>query len=134
MTRYIDADELDLEYYDLSIHGTMAVKSVLEVFKNLLDKQPTADVVSMETYQQVRWERDLAIKQLQSYGVGFAEDKELAEVKHGEWIEWYPPKEYIMTSEEKLYCCSNCDAKYEDVEGYKYCPFCGAKMDGGEAE
>ena len=44
MARYIDAEELELEYYGLSIHGTMAVKSVLPIFTDLLEKQPTADV------------------------------------------------------------------------------------------
>lgn len=55
---------------------------------------------------------------------------DVVEVKHEEWVEWYPPKEYILTGEEMLYYCTNCDAKYSDVEGYKYCPYCGAKMDG----
>lgn len=45
--RFIDADELELEYYDLSIHGTIAVKSVLPIFADLLEKQPTADVVEV---------------------------------------------------------------------------------------
>lgn len=47
MARYIDADELEIEYYGLSIHGTMAVKSVLPIFTDLLEKQPTADVVEV---------------------------------------------------------------------------------------
>jgi hypothetical protein len=45
--RYIDAEELELEYYGLSIHGTIAVKSVLPIFADLLEKQPTADVVEV---------------------------------------------------------------------------------------
>lgn len=53
------------------------------------------------------------------------------EVVHGRWVEWYPPMHMIMTGEELLYRCSACDAKYPDVEGYRYCPHCGAKMDGG---
>ena len=53
-------------------------------------------------------------------------------VVHGEWVEWYPPKHMIMTGEELLYRCSVCDAKYSDVEGYRHCPHCGAKMDGGQ--
>lgn len=44
MPRYIDADKLRDEYYELFIHGTMAVKSVLGIFVDLLDKQPTVDV------------------------------------------------------------------------------------------
>lgn len=49
---------------------------------------------------------------------------------HGHWIEWHPPMRMIMTGEELLYRCSVCDAKYPDVEGYRYCPHCGARMDG----
>lgn len=45
--RFINADELELEYYDLSIHGTMAVKSVLPVFVDLLEKQSTVDVAEV---------------------------------------------------------------------------------------
>lgn len=51
------------------------------------------------------------------------------EVVHGGWEEWWPGISLIMTGEEMLYRCSICDAKYADVEGYKYCPKCGAKMD-----
>ena len=51
--------------------------------------------------------------------------------KRGEWIEWFPGNcALIMTGEEMLYRCSLCDAKYPDVENYKYCPNCGADMRG----
>lgn len=59
---------------------------------------------------------------------------EAVEVVHGRWEEWYPPKHMIMTGEELLYRCSACDAKYPDVEGYRHCPYCGAKMDGGNED
>ena len=52
------------------------------------------------------------------------------EVVHGRWDEWWPGISLIMTGEEMLYRCSACDAKYADVDGYKFCPNCGAKMDG----
>ena len=55
-------------------------------------------------------------------------------VKHGEWVEWWPPKHMILTGEEMLYRCSVCDAKYSDKENMRFCPWCGAKMDGGEAD
>ena len=51
------------------------------------------------------------------------------EVVHAKWEEWWPPKHMILTGEEMLYRCSSCTAKYADVGGYNYCPFCGAKMD-----
>lgn len=50
-------------------------------------------------------------------------------VRHGRWEEWLPGMSVILTGEEMLYMCSNCTAKYEDVEGMKFCPNCGAKMD-----
>ena len=55
----------------------------------------------------------------------------LVELKHGQWEEWHPPMHMILTGEEKLYLCSCCYARLPDVEGYRYCPYCGAKMDGG---
>ena len=57
---------------------------------------------------------------------------DVAPVAPGQWEEWLPGMRFILTGEEMLYMCSNCTAKYEDVEGKRYCPNCGAKMDGGE--
>ena len=51
------------------------------------------------------------------------------QVVHGRFEEWWPPKHMILTGEEMLYRCSVCDAKYADVEGYRYCPYCGNPMD-----
>ena len=64
----------------------------------------------------------------------FKNKADYVEAKRAEWIKWYPPMEFILTGEELLYCCSNCDAKYTDVKGYKYCPFCGAFIDGERKE
>ena len=52
-----------------------------------------------------------------------------AEERRGRWEEWYPGIALIMTGEEKLYRCSACDGKYPDMDGYRYCPNCGARMD-----
>lgn len=54
---------------------------------------------------------------------------DVAPVVHGRWDEWYPPMHMILTGEEMLYRCSSCDAKYSDVEGFRFCPHCGARMD-----
>ena len=52
-------------------------------------------------------------------------------VVHAKWDEWWPGDcALIMTGEEMLYQCSACTAKYSDIEGKRYCPHCGAKMDG----
>ena len=58
---------------------------------------------------------------------------DVAPVRRGNWEEWWPGIAEIMTGEEKLYRCSACDAKYADIDGYKYCPYCGAKMNKEEA-
>lgn len=58
-----------------------------------------------------------------------AKREDAVPVVHAHWKEWWPPKHMIMTGEEMLYVCSACTAKYSDIEGKRYCPFCGAKMD-----
>ena len=54
-------------------------------------------------------------------------------VRRGNWEKWWPGIAEIMTGEEMLYRCSACDAKYADIDGYKYCPYCGAEMNKEEA-
>ncbi len=56
-----------------------------------------------------------------------------APVRRGNWEEWWPGIAEIMAGKEMLYRCSACDAKYADIDGYKYCPYCGAKMNKEEA-
>ena len=46
----------------------------------------------------------------------------MQEVKHGEWLE-IPHKQNVR--------CSVCN-KVNDSDNCDYCPFCGAKMDGGK--
>ena len=48
---------------------------------------------------------------------------DVAEVKHGKWIE----RQYEM---EIYYQCSACGCN--DYGDSPYCPYCGAKMDGGK--
>ena len=58
-----------------------------------LDTLPTVDAVPAGAYEQVAWERDLAVQQLKDYGVGLGQKKNenLAEVtyckdcKYGDW-------------------------------------------------
>ncbi len=58
---------------------------------------------------------------------------DVAPVRRGNWEEWWPGIAEIMAGKEMLYRCSACDAKYADIDGYKYCPYCGAKMNKEEA-
>lgn len=103
MPRYINADGLKDEYYELFHHGTIAVKSVLGIFANLLDEQPTADV------EEVR------------HGKWIKETKQtLIPVSYDEAGE---PILYSYTQ----YKCSLC-GRLEWRNEEPYC-HCGAKMD-----
>ena len=51
-------------------------------------KAPAADVVSRELFEQVKWERDIAMAQLKEHGIAFGEKK--TEVRRGEWIRATP--------------------------------------------
>ena len=68
-------------------HYIFGVESVLEYAQNL----PSVDAVPAGAYEQVAWERDLAVQQLKDYGVGLGQTKDLVEVtrckdcKYGDW-------------------------------------------------
>lgn len=49
---------------------------------------------------------------------------DVAPVVHGRWVEYQIPP---------IICCSNCDwATGIEEKNFKYCPNCGAKMDGSK--
>ena len=85
---------------------------------------PAADVVSRAAFDQVMWERDVAIQQLrEDYGVGLGEKKaaDVVERKRGEWVEGV--RGYME--------CTEC--KFERigiplVHRLNFCPNCGADM------
>ena len=54
---------------------------------DVLEKAPAADVVSRSAYDQIRWERNIAMQQLDEAGIPFGgkSDKEYAPVVHAEW-------------------------------------------------
>lgn len=81
-----------------------------------------ADVVPRSAYEQVRWERDLAIQQLkEDYGVEFGEKKkDVAPVRHGRWVTCRGGKDRQ---------CSECNWSTDFNIPRNYCPNCGAKMD-----
>ena len=74
--RAIDADKFEVvgghvpEGYDVDSY-LAGNKEILE----MIDNTPTIDVVSKGVYDQVRWERDVAISQLEELGIGFGQKK-----------------------------------------------------------
>lgn len=91
-----------------------------------IDKEPAADVVSKGLYEQIKWERDVALAQLEEYGVSLGEKADVVEVRHGRWV---------SVQHKLARVCSVCNRdepyKFADVDAdvYNYCPNCGAKMD-----
>ena len=74
-------------------------------------------------FDQVKWERDMAIDQLNSYGVGFCEEAELKKVIRANWIEFHPAISKLL----KIHTiCSNCGCNVKKKSNY--CPDCGATM------
>lgn len=126
MARAIDADAF--ERFLMNLPDEVLCEDCCYVVVNEMRNYPTIDplkngYVLSGVLDQVRWERDVAIEQLNSYGVQLGEKAELEIVKHGKWVEkhgtWY---------------CSECDKTgykgYIPAKPSDYCPNCGARMNG----
>ena len=127
MARAIDAD--------VFIRDLTAMKKVYDAISldgmiKALEEAPTIDpvkdgYVSFGAYEQVRWERDVAIDQLNSYGVRLGEKAELQRVKHGKWGEMY----FHEGEQGYVRDCSVCQMP-QGIGLPDYCPNCGARIDG----
>ena len=109
-----------------------------------IDKEPAADVVSKGLYEQIKWERDVALAQLEEYGVSLGEKADVATVQHGRWEfgkDLLDSFGSINKNKYHLYCseCRNqafnktVDNDYDFDMDTPFCPWCGAKMDKEEA-
>lgn len=75
MSRYIDADKLKEKLMCADIYYEDKTRTYHQFYKaEDVDEQPTADVVSREAYEQIKWERDIAIAQLEELGYGLGEE------------------------------------------------------------
>ena len=104
----------------------------LRIARTLLHGYQTRDkanTVSVATFEQVKWERDTALKTLEEHGIGLGQKYTIAgNGKHGKW--------HLLNNcaNEGVYC-SVCRKKVykTDYANQKikspYCPNCGAKMD-----
>lgn len=92
-------------------------------------KRQIVDVQEAKTFIDANWPNDPLLKQIVFNLLDKLPKVDAVEVVHGRFEEWWPPKHMILTGEDMLYWCSVCDAKYADVEGYRYCPHCGNPMD-----
>lgn len=149
MARAIDAD---IFIRDLTAMKKMYDAIELDGMIKALKEAPTIDPVKhgyvpIEVVKQIQWERDVAIEQLNSYGVQLGEKAELKRVRHGEWDvkhrhrggfrkytgvdEW--GNTHTITVDERFESdeiyCTYC-GKWNDGMHRNYCPNCGARIDG----
>lgn len=120
MAKYIDADRLirRLENRTYRAKGK---------FIEMINEQEAADVVSRGVLEQVMWERDLAISQLEEIGKGFGEKMDdVVKVRHGRWIE--NETSYADHPTKQTCNCSICGRASTRPLG-DWCRWCGAKMD-----
>lgn len=83
---YIDRDAAKNAIYEYICGHTMSKflsKELLEASKGgaegamyEIEDVPAADVVSREQFEQMKWERDIALEQLRTYGIPFGWRKE----------------------------------------------------------
>ena len=118
------------DYLATNAYINDTAKDVLVMVAKWIDEAPTVDAVSRGVLDQVKWERDVAIEQLESYGVSLGEKAEVAKVVRGRWVplynvDWISDRKWLTD-----YVCSGCGQLHKEKSNY--CPNCGAKMDGGK--
>ena len=132
--RLIDAEAFieNLKKFLPGIHQTYLAAAVMRIVKEVIDKQPTIEVVPKELYEQILWKRNIAMEQLEEHGIGFASKKknevEAKPVVHAHWEN----REFVNNSWIGI-VCSNCE-KHPLCDGFgkkvfsDHCPHCGARM------
>ena len=90
----------------------------------LIKKEPRVDTILKGVYNQVAWERDLAMMQLEEHGIPFGCKADVQTVRHGKW----------KFHKDGSGTCNRCNFTSKNVWDFdswqNYCGHCGAKMDG----
>lgn len=121
---------------------------VIERWKKRLEQESSGDAVSRDVFEQVRWERDVAIEQLKELGYSLGEkvepcDDKTVNPQRSETVTEFADrcrecgKRYVkrqtgtwIWNVEKGYCkCSECGIGMGHTE-FDFCPNCGADMRG----
>lgn len=141
MKEYIDREAVVMGVLGLTIVDPM-VAQYADAVLHQIQQAPAADVVSRAAFDQVMWERDVAIQQLrEDYGVGLGEKKaaDVVERKRGAWIWDGNAMDWGLGG----WVCSECHAKNDNIpakpdvfpsawQGSHFCPNCGCQMVGDE--
>lgn len=104
-----------------------AEKEVFDMAIKSLEKQ--------SIYEQIKWERDVALEQLESIGVGLGRIMDDVKEAMEKQISKKPDIEGDGYDTEgnlvyDTWICPNCEERYEiDYDDYDYCPKCGQAID-----
>ena len=134
MAEYIERDAAKDELLSWAVCIKHPEHLMKEDAMHILDSIPAADVVPKGAYDQVAWERDIAIQQLrEDYGVGLGEKKaaDVVEVVHGRWIYTRIDANCSHCGFEWFASCQECGVCPDNTN---YCPNCGARMDGADVQ
>lgn len=72
MPRYIDVEKIDIRVpYGIDHDGEVLVP--IAAVSQSIARTPTEDVVSRGVYEQVKWERDMAIQTLEEHGLSLGQ-------------------------------------------------------------
>ena len=77
-----------------------------------------------KSFEQVVWERDMTISQLNSYGVSLCKKADITKVVYAKWV---VVKNAFLNWLNIKYLCSRCSCF--SINRTNYCPDCGACMD-----
>ena len=109
--------------YDPDWFTRLAARQVEILY--LIDEQPTVDAVSRGVHDQVRWERDVAIGQLESYGISLGEKADAVKV-----VRCKDCKYCIDTSASSTNIACSKGVNWRAVEPYGFCSR-GERRDNG---
>lgn len=91
-----------------------------------------ADALKVRMFRSNEFNRDTGSFDLPVvpwHDIEDADTLDFAPIRHGEWEQ----KKHKIFGNTYEYVCSVCGCDYALAE-YKYCPNCGAKMDGGKKD
>ena len=105
MSRLIDADKIDFN----EVFGGQSdfAKDTRGAAQSLIDAQPTVEAVPKSYAEQIRWERDVAVGQLNEIGCQFGQKMDEVKDKLNSAKNWIPCSERLPDIKEGKYA-SDC--------------------------
>lgn len=92
-----------------------------------INSLPSEDAVNKGVFDQIKWERDVALRTLKDHDIGFGE---AADRPTGKWEIKTETDKYGL-KRPKLVCskCKKEPAAWDLSELFEFCPNCGTKME-----